>query len=116
MANQVQWTGQAGVKRAMDQYGRDVKAASKALANRWSVDIENYAKDNAPWDDRTANARQSLYSLVDDGNGRLIIYLSHGVEYGVWLELKYQGKYAIIERTLDRYRTPVMDSFRGLLR
>lgn len=116
MANQVQWTGQANVKRAMDQYGRDVRSASKALANRWAVDIENYAKDNAPWDDQSSNARQSLRAWADDRNNRLIIYLSHGVEYGVWLELKYQGKYAIIERTLDRYRTPVMDSFRGLLR
>lgn len=110
-----QWRGQDTVKRNMANYARDVKSNAKALAQRYAVDIENYAKNEASWQDRTGNARQALYTLVDDGNGRLIIYLSHGVDYGLWLEVKYQGRYAIIERTLEHFYTPIQNSFRRLL-
>lgn len=109
------WQGQAQVKAAMRQYGEDVRGAVGLLAQRWSVDIENHAKENAPWQDRTANARQSLYTVVDEQRDRVTIYLSHGVDYGIYLELRYQGQYAIIERTLEYFYKDIQDSVKRML-
>lgn len=111
-----QWTGDAEVKRRMEQYGRDVHRAVVSLAERWAIDIESHAKEYAPWTDRTANARQSLYTLVHPESGKVTIYLSHGMPYGVWLELKNQGRYAIIMPTLEFYYFQIEESMRRLLR
>jgi hypothetical protein len=38
------------------------------------------------------------------------ILLSHSVNYGIWLEIRWQGKYAIIIPTLQRYGKATMDT------
>jgi hypothetical protein len=96
----------------MAEYADDMRASAELLARRWAIELENYAKNRAPWEDRTGNARQSLYSVVHTGNGQIIIYLSHGVDYGVWLELRHQGQYAIIMRTLEHHYQQIQDSYR----
>ncbi|HRF99413.1 MAG TPA: hypothetical protein PLZ51_29570, partial [Aggregatilineales bacterium] len=34
------------------------------IAQYWSAVLEAYAKENAPWTDRTSNARQALRSYI----------------------------------------------------
>lgn len=63
--------------------------------------IENWMKDEAPWTDRTGNARQSLWTSVVPYNNRIEIELSHGVYYGIYLELSNSGLFAIIGPALD---------------
>ncbi len=63
--------------------------------------VEAYAKEHAPWQDRTGEARKGLTAK---GKQRLVYYeieLFHTVEYGVWLEVRWSGKYAIIQPTLE---------------
>lgn len=49
--------------------------------------IETDAKRNAKWTDRSSHARQSMHSGVETrGNKNFIIFLSHGVKYGRFLE------------------------------
>lgn len=62
------------------------KAGMYALCNMFANDLENQAKQNANWKDRTSHARQALHSGVEGGNNSYSIYLSHGVEYGEILE------------------------------
>lgn len=104
-------------RRIEEQYGvsRHVAAAG-ALAERWGPVLEAFAKAHAPWQDRTANARQSLFHVVDVQPERVILYLSHGVEYGVFLELRWQGKWAIILPALQAHYQAIMQSVRDLYR
>lgn len=111
-----QWRGDDEFKRRMAQYARDAKQAVVSLADRWKPEIVIYAKENAPWTDQTANARQSLYAYVESADGKVIIWLSHGMPYGVWLELRNQGRYAIIMQSLEAHYQPIMDSYRRLFR
>lgn len=111
-----EWRGDDEVKRRMAQYARDAKQAVVSLAERWSPEIENYAKEHARWTDRTANARQSLYTYVESADGKVTIWLSHGMPYGVWLELRNQGRYAIIMRSLEAHYQQIQDSYRRLFR
>lgn len=111
----VEWRGREEVKAAMRRYGADVKRAKYQLALEWTEPLANYAKQHAQWDDQTSNARQTLYSVVDDRNGKTTIYLSHGMEYGVYLELMHQGRLAIILATLEAHYQPIQDSYRRMM-
>lgn len=57
-----------------------------ALCDNWANKLENEAKVNASWKDRTAHARQGLHGDVNVSNSQYTISLSHGVEYGGILE------------------------------
>jgi hypothetical protein len=77
------------------------QAGMAAFTEGFAREVENYAKEHAPWQDRTGEARQGLTAI---GKQRLVYYeieLFHTVEYGVWLEVRWNGKYAIIEPTLE---------------
>ena len=72
-------------------------AYTKGFAQR----VENYAKEHAPWQDQTGDARDGLNA---QGYQRLVTYtivLSHGVDYGLWLEVRWGGRLAIIMPTLE---------------
>ncbi|WKV08196.1 hypothetical protein Q2T46_11725 [Thermoanaerobacterium sp. CMT5567-10] len=62
------------------------KAATYALLENWAGTLEGYAKENASWTDRTGHARQGLNGGVDVDGNRFILYLSHSVKYGQYLE------------------------------
>jgi hypothetical protein len=64
-------------------------------------EIETYAQSNAPWEDQTGAARAGLSADVGMDGLNVVISLSHSVDYGVYLELKDNGKYAIIMPTLE---------------
>lgn len=76
---------------------------------------EAYMKTNAPWNNITRNARNSLNSVVLVDNSpqrtRIALKLSHGMDYGVWLELKNAGKYAIVRPTALLYRQKVRQAY-----
>lgn len=95
------------------EYLERKKAGLYALLQNWAGTMEGYSKSHAPWTDRTGHARQSLHGGVDVRGDQQVLYLSHGVEYGIWLELAHSGKYAIVRPTVDahlsRIRKTVID-------
>ena len=79
-----------------------------------AVRLESEAKENRPWNDHTAHARQRLKGkCVRTPNG-IRITLSHGVEYGIYLEFAHEKRYAIIYPTLRRKAPDVMSGLQGL--
>jgi len=76
-------------------------AAVAAVAKKLEPVLEGYAKTHRPWEDQTGHARQSLFSVSELAAEIVTIYLSHGMEYGVFLELCNSGQYAIIMPTLE---------------
>lgn len=57
---------------------------------------ESYMRTNAPWSDRTTNARNGLYSKAETQGSTHLLLLSHGVSYGIFLETMQSGRYGII--------------------
>lgn len=56
---------------------------------------------NAPWHDNTGNARAGLNTVHEKEpmvEHRLVLY--HSVNYGIWLEVRFSGRYAIIGPTM----------------
>lgn len=95
-------------------YHDKVRAAIATLAIYFGAKMEDYAKQSAPWTDRTGNARQTLFSLVDLGPNDVMLYLSHGVSYGKWLELCNQGKYAIVMPAMQVHYREMAAALQGL--
>ena len=75
--------------------------------------VEAAAKKNARWVDRTSNARNGLFAVAERERPRYRIVLGHGVPYGVWLEVRFAGKYAIIEETCRTQGTEVMKTVKA---
>lgn len=57
---------------------------------------EAYMRRNAKWTDQTSNARTGLHTVpTHEGSEHRIIF-AHSVNYGIWLETRFSGRYAII--------------------
>lgn len=62
-----------------------------------------YAQANAPWADRTGDAREGLSVDVLSEGGDVILELYHTVDYGLWLEVIQNGRFSIVMPTLERF-------------
>ena len=72
------------------------------LCNTAAIKMENYAKENAPWTDRTGNARQRLEGVTRwVGRSEIEIIVQHHMSYGFWLELAHERRYAILEEAIE---------------
>lgn len=68
-----------------------------------AAEVLDYAQTNAPWDDRTGMARAGLTTEVGEGEDGVVLSLAHTVDYGLWLEVIQNGRFAIIMPTLELY-------------
>ena len=104
MTVRVQWSGVDEMCRRMDAYADQVLSAIEQVATYFEQALEGYAKQNAPWTDRTSNARQGLHSFSQAlGRETVALYLAHGMDYGIYLETRFQGRYAIIWPTIEAH-------------
>lgn len=77
--------------------------------------METYAKTNARWTDRTSNARQRLQGSIRWEGDALIAAIRHNVDYGIWLELCNEKKYAILEEAMLSKAKELLESYRNLV-
>ena len=85
------------------------------VAQYWAPRVENYAKTNAPWTDRTGNARNGLAARSYRDGQETGIILYHQVPYGIYLETRWDGRYAIIDPTIAEMGPKVMQSYNRIL-
>lgn len=78
-------------------------------------DVLNYAKQNAPWTDRTGAARAGLGVEVSHSFGEVVLSLYHTVDYGLWLEVIQNGRFATIMPTLEHYAPQVFSRVGGVV-
>ncbi len=68
-----------------------------------AIEALQYAQENAPWEDRTGDARDLLDVDVRWEGTSIVWEMFHQVEYGLYLETRWNGKYAIIMPTLEMF-------------
>ncbi|UVK63820.1 minor capsid protein [Gordonia phage LilyPad] len=95
------------VQNLDDVYDDMIKKIVEYHAAQGEIDM----KTNAPWTDRTTAARNGLHTIVQHKDkGHYTIIFSHSVHYGIWLEVKFSGRDAIIMPTvLSRGRALMKD-------
>lgn len=99
MATEVIWKG--NLEEGLARFNGVMHERLTAIMGYTAASMETYARTNAPWKDRTSNARNGLKGEVDIAAlHHYAVTLSHSVPYGIWLEVRWAGKYAIIMPTI----------------
>ncbi len=89
----------AKARTAMTQVAVD--KALDAIMGRFATQVQDNARNGAPWTDRTSNARNGLIAEPFSDSKTKGIILAHSVDYGIFLETSRGGKYRIIMPTLE---------------
>jgi len=100
-----EWTGLESVINLPNEFGQELIDNIEENMEQLSKDIEDYAKQFAPWTDRTGNARQGLHTVNDfnSRSGKFVISLGYSVDYGFFLESYNGGEYAIVGPTMQKF-------------
>jgi HK97 gp10 family phage protein len=88
-----------------------LQRALLGVCRYWDGPVERHMKHNAPWRDRTSNARNGLAARAAKlGATRFAIILSHAVTYGIYLErgTRYMRARPIINPTINLYGPKVI--------
>lgn len=80
-----------------DKFG----AAMYLFATSGAQKMEGWAKENRPWTDRTGAARQRLKGSAYQIDKGYRLEIAHGVNYGIFLELAHERRFAILEPTIQ---------------
>lgn len=123
----------------VDRFGHRVIQAVRVVADYHAAQMQNNARRDAPWLDRTGMARKGLFAGATGGGlpdlighsdaladcvpdeaveGRddlIIIVLGHTMSYGQYLELAMAGTYAIIMPTIEWEIDEIQISITGLI-
>ncbi len=76
-----------------------IRAAIDFVFDRFEPIKETYMRSQAPWTDRTGNARLGLRARHEKVGDASVLVIFHTMPYGVYLELAHDGKYAILGPT-----------------
>ncbi|AUN10679.1 hypothetical protein [Clostridium botulinum] len=102
--------------KRLKEFTPKLKAALALDAQNIAMQMEKWAKENVVWTDRTAHARLFLTSTVKWTNtNTLMVALSHQVDYGIYLELCNEGKYAILERAIQEFAPQFMEGWKKIV-
>lgn len=89
--------------------------AVEEIIERCAQMVEDYAKENAPWQDRSGEARSGLTAAASSSGFTHTITLFHTAEHGLWLEVRWSGQYAIIQPTIQAMGPVVMAELQGMM-
>lgn len=92
----VDFDGVEGVKARLHRLDVETARGLDAAFDFQAASSTAYMKGNAPWTDRTSAARNGLHAVTANRPGRFELILAHAVSYGIWLEVKFSGRDAII--------------------
>lgn len=106
----------SGLLDGMANFEGKAQVAFRMYAETSALKLQNSARANARWTDRTGQARQRLTGdSVTITNGYKL-RLAHGVDYGKWLELANEKRYSIIPETIQTVGSnEIMPGFQKLL-
>lgn len=92
-----------------------VKSALYLYGDTAAKKLEATAKGNAPWIDRSSNARNSIQGKFEAKPGVAKIDLSGNVEYFVYLEFAMEKRYAILIPTINQLSTEILRGYQKVV-
>lgn len=116
--------------QALSSFNNEVRAFIAATMEYHADRGAAWMKENAPWTDQTGNARQGLsaQAFAEHGGvdvtstgatvragGTYGIVFFHQVPYGIWLEVKHEGRDAVILPAIEHESPEVMVTLSTLM-
>jgi hypothetical protein len=103
------------LEHGLNTFEPRLRSAVGAVMERSKDQAVAHMRTNAPWTDRTGNARSGLDGIVFRQGGGWVMNLFGRAPYQIWLEVKNQGRYAIITPTIQRWGPRTMAMMTGLI-
>lgn len=85
------------LKEKVNDLPEKVERAIFAAIEFQRAPAESHLRSSAKWTDRTSNARNKLHAVTEHSGGSHQLIMAHGVPYGIWLEVRWSGRFAVIE-------------------
>lgn len=106
----------SSMEQGLSRLATRADASVRVLAEQGATKMQNYAKGHHRWENRTHDAENRLDGSVSAIFNGYRITLSHGVDYGVWLELAHNKRFAIIPETINYVGSnEIMPAFNRLM-
>lgn len=107
---------QSTLKKNLDKMETKLGAVILMYSATKASEIESKMKINRLWTDRTGMAKMTLRARVSQPSKEVVrITLSHGVDYGIWLELANEKNYAIIAPTVKEEGPRIVEDLGNLM-
>lgn len=103
------------LKNGMGEFKERMLVALGIYSETAAKKFEGYAREHRQWTDRTARARQGLTGYTEKTKEGFKINIAHTVDYGLWLELAHEKKYAILEPTVRLVGPEIVSGLKTLL-
>ena len=104
------------LKKNIDKMSTKIGAVILMYAITKAGYLKSKMKQNRPWTDRTGLAKARLDVKVSQPNSHTVrMTLSHGVDYGIWLELAHGKNYAIIAPTIRDEGPRIVSDMKDLM-
>jgi hypothetical protein len=100
----------------MREFPNKLLRALSTLAEFHSDRAITKMRSNASWNDQTGNARNGLNSASFSRTNKITIVMFHSVPYGIWLEVRWSGRYRIIVPTVKEVGREYMTDCRKFMR
>lgn len=94
-----------------------LRASVRPIIEGRMEEIDAWMKENAPWKDRTGNARRSLHTELEEMLEGYVLYFLYSIPifYSVYLEYDHQGRFSILEPALDHWGPILLNDLRSAL-
>jgi hypothetical protein len=109
------WEGQIELGKAIEDISPGIRRAMVAAAEFNAPKIASSMKSQAKWTDRTGNARNGLSATTAITPDNVQILMFYSVPYGLWLEVRWSGKYAVVGPAVQEWFPKVMDTLGKLI-
>lgn len=89
----------------------------RAIFQMFRSQAEAMARQIAPWQDRSGDARAGLGAEVEDGGRSWALTVFHTVFYGIFLEFgtRFMGPYPAVMPTIEQIQGRLMAAIRALV-
>lgn len=103
------------LRRNVENFNKNLRRNVGAVVDRHSAITTAWLKQNARWTDRTGAARGGLLAIPHHDKKFEEIFMAYSVNYGIWLEVAHDRKYAIITPAMRIMGDELMKSLQHLL-
>jgi hypothetical protein len=99
----------------LSDFEKKVNSAILMYADTAALKLQDHAKVHAPWTDQTGNARRNLKGFTETFPEKTRVGVKLDVDYGVFLELGMEKRYATLAPTINNMSQEVFNGFDRLL-
>lgn len=109
-----------GVLAGLAAFGSHTRDCLGETGRSSAALMEDYAKQNRPWKDRTGNARRTLEGVCgwnagdvadSDAGNRFRVGVEGHMPYSVFLELGFDGRFSVLAPTVHHFAPQVLLDF-----